>query len=93
MAIIPTDGSNGELEDVLLASVNGDPAVSCVDELIECLEVRMTTLPAKLSKARLHAFLASREEPDLLPGQAAWAGYFPWDSPAFSKIIDVLRSL
>lgn len=91
--IIPPDGSKGEIEDVLLASVDGDPAFSCVDEFIQCLDARMGALPKKLSKARLHTFLASREVPDLLPGEAMWAGYFPWNSEAFVPIIRALRLL
>ena len=93
IAILPTGQTNGELEDLLLSSVNEDPAIFCVNEYISCLETQGLELPNKLSKARLHAFLASREQPNLLIGQAARAGYFVWDAAPFVSVIQFLQTL
>lgn len=93
IAVLPIGETEGELEDLLLTSVNTDPAISCVDEYITCLETQGLKLPNKLSKARLHAFLASREQPNLLIGQAARAGYFLWDTPPFANVIQFVRTL
>ena len=93
IAILPPGQSKGELEDLLLSSVNGDPAISCVDAYISCLQTHGLKLPNKLSKARLRTFLASREEPHLLTGQAARTGYFPWSSTPFESVIQFLQLL
>lgn len=93
IAILPIDQQQGELEDVLLSSVDTDPAIFCVNDYITCLEDRGLTLPNKLSKARLHTFLASREEPNLLIGQAARAGYFGWEASSFVSVIQFLQAL
>ena len=93
IAIVPPGETTGELEDLLLSSVATDPAIYCVDDYIGCLASQGLKLPNKLSKARLHTFLASREHPNLLIGQAARAGYFVWDSPPFVSVIQFLKNL
>ncbi len=93
VAIMPPQESQGELEDVLLAAVAGDPAIPCVDTYITCLEAQPGTLPKKSSKTRLHAFLASQENPGLKIGEAAQAGYFPWEAESFAPIINFLRRI
>jgi hypothetical protein len=49
--------------------------------------------PQDLSKAKVHAFLASRREPDLRLGEAAEKGYWPLDSESFTSIKELLRKI
>ena len=46
-----------------------------------------------LHKARAHAWLASRVEPDKRVGEAAQAGYWPWGADAFLDLWSFVGSL
>jgi hypothetical protein len=46
-----------------------------------------------MSKAKVHAFLASRYEPDKRLGEAAKAGYWPWDNEAFETVKSFLQQI
>ena len=50
-------------------------------------------MPKRPSLARIHAFLASREDPELRLGEAAQRGYLPWENAAFHQLIEFVRSL
>ncbi len=91
--ILPDCASPGMLETLCLQSVTDDPAMRCVDDFFRCLEREDVELPANLAKARTHVFLASRPRPDLLVGQAAHAGYWPWDRAVFGQLKEFLKSL
>ena len=90
--IIP-HGETGALEDVCLASVAGDPAMACVDGYFDCIERSELDGPrAKwMSKAKVHAFLSSREDPALRLGEAAERGVWSFDDPVFDPLKSVLR--
>ena len=47
-------------------------------------------MPNNLSKARVQAFLSSRIEPGKRLGEAAEAGYWPFNNPVFNPIKDFL---
>jgi hypothetical protein len=91
--ILPDGETPGMLEDLCLKSVEEDPAIRCLDEYFECLQERLGRLPSNLSKARVHAFLASRERPDLRLGEAAQKGHWPWGHPAFEQVRQFLNAL
>lgn len=84
--IVPYESNQGMLEDLCLRSVADDPAMKCVDTYFECLNNSLNALPPNMSKAKVHAFLSSRSQPDLRLGEAAQAGYWPWTSQAFTEI-------
>ena len=84
--ILPDGETSGMLEDLCLESVEEDPAMRCVDEYFKCLQERLEGLPRNLSKAKVHAFLASRERPGLRLGEAAQKRYWPWEHPAFEQV-------
>lgn len=84
--ILPGGGRQGMLEDLLLESVAGDPAIRCVDGFITCLSTENVPPPKNIAKARVQAFLASRPKSGLLIGSAAAAGYWPWASSAFDSL-------
>jgi len=91
--LLPDAQSTGSLETLCLRSVMSDPAMKCVFEYMECVARKAGTLPHPLDKARVQAFLASRERPGLLLGQAAHRGYWDFDSPEMRHVTDFLRNL
>jgi hypothetical protein len=100
MIMPPEDVESGQmLEDLCLAAVADNPntrtAMYCVDEYFSCLgeQADIAHKLNALPKARLHAFLASRPDPDLRLGEAAQRGYIPLDSPVFEPVVNFLRQL
>jgi len=90
--IMPDGHSDGMLESLCLAAVRNQPEYACVVGYFECL-AKHDVRPGHLDKARAHAFLSSRPEPDRRVGEAAQAGYWPWESQAFSQLIEFLRGM
>lgn len=93
--ILPPDGETGALEDVCLASVAEDPAMSCVEGYFDCVERTPSGGPRAnwASKARVHAFLSSRARPDLRLGEAAERGVWRFGAPAFDSLKTVLQMI
>jgi hypothetical protein len=95
VALLPDSNTAGMLETLLWRSLAlaGDPRVLCVDEFLSCVERQTGKAVTRIEKSRIYAYIASREEPWFLLGQAAQSGYFPWDSPAFDEIRRFLHQL
>ena len=92
--VMPNNSSRGALEHLCAEAWSDDPAMHCVDEFIECLKnVDSSPSENRLGKAHAHAFLASRNEPDVRLGIAAARGYIPWNHPSFSPLAQFLQSL
>lgn len=93
--VIPHDSEGTMLEDVCLASVRLDVAMKCVDEYFECLDREGASTPraVQMSKARVHAFLASRDDPALRIGEAADGGIWQLDDDAFRPMRELLAML
>lgn len=91
--ILPGGDRPGMLEDLCLAAVHDDPIMSCLDEYFSCMQRVNHPLPANMAKARVHAWLASRQKPDLRLGEAAEKGYWSWTAPAFDPLKQFLRAL
>ena len=91
--IMPDNSSNGALEHLCLAALADDPAMPCVEEFLSCVNDRVSSPPQDQSKARIHAFLASREAPELRLGEAAQRGYIPWNHSAFAQLAQFLQAL
>ena len=91
--VLPHAAAAGMLETVCLAAVGDDPVMPCVREYLACVARTTSETPSNTDKAMLHAFLSSRQKPDLLLGQAAHAGYFPWASPAFCAMKQFLKAI
>jgi len=90
--IVPNGTDDGMLETLCLDSVSTLPEFPCVEAYFQCLRSHQVA-PKSLHKARTHAWLASRPEPDRRVGEAAQAGYWPWDSQAFDDLWVFLRSM
>ena len=91
--ILPNGKASGMLEDLCLAAVVNDPAMPCVEQYFDCVQKQVGFLPRNISKAKIHTFLSSKVEPDKRLGEAAQAGYWPWDNAAFDQIKQFLRLL
>ncbi len=94
--IMPPDneGTGRMLEDLCLASVEKNVA-ECINQYFECLKnVGIEHREVVLPKAKIHAFLASRPEPDKPSvGVASQAGYWNFDSPVFDKVKNFLKQV
>ncbi len=90
--ILPDSETSGMLEDLCLRSVQADPRMECLDGYFDCIE-KADCLPSNVAKARAHAFLASCRKPGLRVGEAAKAGYWPLDNPAFDPVKTFLHAL
>lgn len=92
--ILPDNQRPGMLEDLCVASTTA-PDLDCVTEYFECVVLRTGRVQARrnVSKSRAHAWLATQSEPDKQLGQAALAGYWDWNSPAFDLIKQFVQQL
>jgi len=92
--ILPDCSSPGMLESLCLNAVQDDMAMPCVEAYFDCLERKDIKIPANMIyKARLHAFLASRQKPDLQIGEAADKGYLNLEHPIFDPLKHFLARL
>jgi len=90
--ILPGADKPGALEDLCLQAVRGDPAMHCVNQYFKCLEGKGFSLPRNMSKAKVQVFLASKPKA-LRLGEAAEAGFWPWDAKSFEHVKDFLQKL
>jgi hypothetical protein len=90
--ILPGEGQIGMLEDLCLQSVTEHGLTPCLDDYFQCVS-QVTIPPRNLAKGRVQAFLAAMPEPGKRLGEAAQAGYWLWDNPAFEALKAFLRSL
>ena len=91
--ILPDCINEGALETLCLETVRNDLAMPCVDQFFTCIQNNGLPLPGNIQKANLHAFLSSRQRPHLLIGQAAHAGYWPWDHAALDSLKRFLNNI
>ena len=93
--VVPHERDHGMIEDVCLESVRSDPAMDCIDRYFECIEEADTPGPRSthMSKARLHAFLASRDDPSLRLGEAADQGVWEFEDESFTPLKELLTVL
>lgn len=92
--VMPDGVSDGMLEDLCLSAMRDDKALPCLDGYFECLEAAgFEHAPKDVAKARAHALLASRKDPDLRVGEAAKRGFWPLDAAAFRPLVELVQSL
>jgi hypothetical protein len=94
--LLPGSGRRGALEDLCLEAIAGQPIEQCIDDYFGCVR-RVTSVDLTCgtwrAKARIHAWLAAQEKPDLRLGMAAAKGYIAWSAPAFDELKGFLRRL
>ena len=101
--ILPDEGVEGMLEDLVLSAYSEDPVSSCVEDYFTCLEERRVTLnKTVLPKARVRVFIAGKVVDDEGFGRDrdSWelryafrSDWWSWDSPAFNKVKAYLTQL
>jgi hypothetical protein len=94
--ILPDNKNKGALESLLLQTVEKKDEIICVEKFIECLKEKQllkSEFTSRIAKAKLHAYIASKEEPGLKIGEASKANYWDFNSPAFDQIISFLQML
>ncbi len=90
--IMPNGVDDGMLETLCVLAVSTASEYPCLTAYFTCLQTH-GVVPANLHKARAHAWLASRTEPDRRVGEAAQAGYWPWAAAEFDDLWAFLRAL
>jgi hypothetical protein len=97
--IMPDGVSHGALEDLYLAAVEHqsvvarDRALVCVDSFLDCLDPGSRTSSANRAKRRLRAWLTTRADPTILPGQAVTRLALRTDCPPLEPIKAFLRRI
>jgi hypothetical protein len=91
--IIPSHQQQGALEDLCLQAIANDPAKYCIEQFFECIGQKRLPVTRELSKAKVQAFLSSREEPISALGLAAQKGYWPLNHSAFKTVRKFLQAL
>ncbi|MHC4198875.1 MAG: DUF3226 domain-containing protein [Planctomycetota bacterium] len=91
--ILPGKDRRGALEGLCFESVQDDAAIKCVEDYFDCLVEQAQKMPGENAKKKLQVFIASREGAARLLGEAAEAGVWPWESPAFDEVKGFLRTL
>jgi len=91
--ILPDSESAGMLESLCLSAISDRPEMDCVEQYFECVTDACGRTPARMAKARCHAWLATHEDPELRLGEAAQRGYWPLEAPAFGALREFLAAL
>ena len=89
IALVLPDGEHpGDLESLVWESVASERTVPCVEAVEDCLVGVGAPLPRQMSKARVHAYLATLEPPDRRLGDAAADSLLLLHSPMFDRILN-----
>lgn len=94
--ILPGKAQIGALENLCLLTMKGQPIETCIEDYLLCAAGATGsshTTTTNKAKARIHAWLAAQQQPDLRLGHAARKGLLNWDSPAFEELKEFLRGL
>ena len=91
--VLPDNQRDGMLEDLCLDAVQTDGAIACVNDFFQCVSRNTSRQPSPMAKARVHAWLASQDDPDLRLGEAAQRRWWPWTNPSFQPLIQFLQAL
>ena len=101
--ILPDEGVEGMLEDLVLSAYSEDPVSSCVEDYFACLGEHSISLNRNaLPKAKVRVFIAGKVVDDEGFGKDrdSWemryafrSDWWSWDSPAFNKVKAYLTQL
>jgi Protein of unknown function (DUF3226) len=87
--VLPDETSRGELETFIWRGLQEHRVVPCVEAYLECLRAN-DAMPEKIDKARVYAFLASLERPDIRLAHAGLAHQMT--GPAMRRLLDLIPS-
>jgi hypothetical protein len=91
--ILPGGQEPGMLENLVLEALRQDRVTDCIDRYFECIEAAKGREQKQISKARVQAWLAAQDPPDMRLGIAAQKGLIPWDHPSFEQLRNFLSAL
>jgi len=84
--ILPGEDEPGMLEDLCLRAVGQEPSMLCVEQFFQCLQQQRLPLPHHISKAKVHTYLASKQETGKRLGEAAAAGWLMTKSSVTKRL-------
>lgn len=93
LLILPDGEEQGMLETLLYRSVADTPVSSCIEDFFGCVGNLPEVHIRRPTKARAHAYLATRPSPQVSVGVAAREGYWPLDHEAFDELRSFLAGL
>ena len=100
IVLMPQLDQPGALEELLMQTVQNDPMAAEAGQFIQTAVYKLPPggprkpPPAhKQGKARVHAFLATFDEPDKDQGKAAKAGVWNFNHPALQPLLAILRQM
>lgn len=97
LAILPDGSSQGNLEDLCLRAIGNSPESMCVEQYVGCrVGAGSHIADHKISKTKVHAYLSVGKDgadPGLRLGEAAEAGVWDWEAPAFRQMVEFLHNL
>ena len=86
VAVFILGGDGGMLETLLNLTVAEEREQDCVNLFLECVE-RVSGAPIERpQKARAHAWIATRDHPEVSVGVAAQKGYWRLEHPALEEL-------
>lgn len=92
--VFPGSERPGCLEDLCLATREGDPIMGCVHGYIRCLNsLGDPSVPASPTKARVHAYLAAQRRPTDAAGAAARMSVWDFEHPCLDDLKQLIRGL
>lgn len=91
--VMPSIGSVGMLESLVLTSVIGNPVLSLSDQYIQELSASESLKPNNIYKAKLHAYLSGMKEYVPSIGMAVKKNYFDLNNSCFDDIKEFIQSL
>jgi hypothetical protein len=93
--ILPEPNGCGALEALVIKAVSATPTWPCVEVFTTCVTGKISEpfSATDHNKHRLQAWLSTLPRPGLRLGEAAGAGYIPFDHPAFQPLTVFINSL
>jgi hypothetical protein len=91
--VLPDNQNPGMLETLCLESLKNDSSLNCVNQYFDCIKTESSVFPKNIDKAKIHAWLASREIPDKRLAEASEAGYFDFNNSAFDNLKQFILEL
>ena len=100
IAVMPATDRTGALEELLLDAAIADPLAASAQQFItdavavlDATGHRAAPPEHRRGKARVHAYLATFEEPDKDPGKAALAGVWDFNHAALAPLLQLLQRM
>jgi hypothetical protein len=93
--ILPDEHSSGNVETLCIRSVQNEEVYACVAEFFECVKRKDVKLPdgPALYKHYAQVFMATKHEPQMFPGKAAYKHMWPLDGDVFRPLREFLAAL